>query len=276
MKIKEEIRMQKIYQLYSQKIYPKIEDTRGSHRLKMILRELSLKKLEKVNPENITDPFEEEWDNLIIIDSCRQDLFQESSGEKGWRYSKGSATPEYIEKNYSEGDFSDYVYIAGNPFLSKESFKELTGRKRGEVFHTVFETFNTGWDEQKGTVKPEETIQEAITAQKLFPDKKLIIHFMPPHYPFTTSVIEEDKDIDPWVLAENGKASPKKVINAYKDTIDYIIPYIEELNEELNGKTILTSDHGNYIGEAGVYGHPRDRKEKAVKKVPWVKMNNFN
>lgn len=259
---------EKIYQFYSRKIYPSVSSIRGATRLKFLMKELSLNKLEKVNMEECQNPFAEEWDNLIIIDSCRQDLFQKITGYQGSRYSLGSATPEYIEKNFSNGDFSNYVYIAGSPYFSDKRFEEITGREPLEVFHTVFKTFETGWSD--GLVKPEKTIEEALTAKKLFPQKKLVIHFMPPHYPFVTEIIDTDEQIDPWNLAENGKVAPEKVISAYEDNIEYIEPFIDELVSGLNGKSILTSDHGNFIGEAGTYGHPKYREEKAVKKVPWI------
>lgn len=263
---------EKAYRYYSTEIFPKVKGIRGFTRLKFALRELALSKLEKVREKEELDPFSRDWENLIIIDSCRQDFFEEETGYNGSRHSLASATPEYIEKNFSEGDFTDYVYIAGNPFFSETRFKEITGRERLEVFHTVFETFDTGWDDETGIVDPEKTIEDALTAQKLFPEKKLIIHFMPPHYPFITPLFEDDKDVDPWVLAENGELDPERAISAYKDSIQYIAPKVENLADELKGKTILTSDHANFVGEAGVYGHPKYRNEKAVKRVPWIEL----
>gem|GEM_PF-6048099 len=31
----------------------------------------------------------------------------------------------------------------------------------------------------------------------------------------------------------------------------------------------MTSDHGNYTGENGIYGHPEGHSAEAVRKVPW-------
>lgn len=49
----------------------------------------------------------------------------------------------------------------------------------------------TDWDEKSGVVRPEPLIRDAKNARKLFPDKKIIVHFMQPHVPFLTSDIEQ-------------------------------------------------------------------------------------
>ena len=111
----------------------------------------------------------------------------------------------------------------------------------------------------------------------MFPDKKIIVHFLPPHYPFVRKPISrggigpdlpERKD-SAWELAEKGKIDHRAVEEAYRDNIAYIDSYIGEIAEKLEGKTMLTSDHGNFVGEAGIYGHPKYRKERPLKEVPY-------
>jgi hypothetical protein len=85
---------------YNRYIYSKLNHIRGFTRGKKILEKLALAKVDDIKEQK--DPFEEEWDNLIIIDSCRQDFWREETGMEGYRYSKGSATPEYIRKNFSD------------------------------------------------------------------------------------------------------------------------------------------------------------------------------
>lgn len=269
----------KIYHLYRQKVFPKVKHIRGTTRLKDILENLALSRVESIDQNRATDIFEESWDNLIIIDACRQDFWQEETGMKGSRVTKGSTTGDYVERNFSEGDYEDYVYISANPHFSDTKFEELTGRKPEDVFHTVFKTFNTAWNEDYGTVMPEDTISDALTAQKLFPDKKLIIHFMPPHYPFIRKSVSEgispnlDKDYrnsSPWKLAEKNQLNHEIVEEGYRDNMNLIQDYVKKLEENLKGETTLTSDHGNLVGEAGFYGHPAKRDEKALRKVPFV------
>ncbi|TKX67638.1 hypothetical protein [Halorubrum sp. GN11GM_10-3_MGM] len=58
---------------------------------------------------------EKDWDNLIILDACRYDLFQEVSevdGELSPAVSLGSSTGEFMRKNFGGGEFLDLVYIS--------------------------------------------------------------------------------------------------------------------------------------------------------------------
>lgn len=39
--------------------------------------------------------------------------------------------------------------------------------------------------------------------------------------------------------------------------------------EVVQGKTVLTSDHGNLVGENNLYGHPAESKAKVLREVSW-------
>ena len=58
----------------------------------------------------------EKWDNLIILDSCRYDVFKQVidefdiRGKLGVRLSRGSTTHEFLRENF-KGDFKDIIYI---------------------------------------------------------------------------------------------------------------------------------------------------------------------
>lgn len=271
----------KLYSYYLKKVFPKVNSIRGTTRLKKALKTIALIGVPKIDEEEVIDIFEKEWDNLIIIDACRQDFWEQETGMDGSRVSKASATIEYIEKNFSSGDYSDYVYISANPQFSDWKFEKLTGRKPEEVFHSIFKTFDSDWDKEKNTVMPEDTIRDTLLAQKLFPNKKLIVHFLPPHYPFirkpTTqggiSKNLEGRADSAWNYAESGELRHRTVEEGYRDNIRYIKSYIDELGEELEGKTILTSDHGNFVGEGGSYGHPPYRNESPLRTVPYVELD---
>ena len=272
--------LEDLYRFYNRNVFPKINHIRGTTRFKLILRDLLLRDVEKVNYEDEHDIFSQEWENLIIIDACRQDYWEEETGMEGSRISKASSTYEYIEDYFSKGDYSDFVYVSANPQFSDKQFKELTGRKPEEVFHSIFKTFNTDWDDDAKTVLPKDTIRDGLTARKMFPDKRVIIHFLPPHYPFVREPVTKGgfgseksaRTESAWDLAEKGKVEQKVVEDAYRDNMRYIYNHILDLAEKLGGKTFLTSDHGNFVGENGVYAHPKNRMEKPVKKVPWTEI----
>ena len=260
---------------YMKNIFYRMRERRGFTRIKMVLDSLAERYAEKSDrPEfNI---FEKDWDNLLILDACRLDLYEEVEGKTDGRTSLGSSTAEFVEKNFSEGDFSDVVYVTGNPHFSKKLFSELTGRDPDKTFHEVFHTYMTDWNEENGTVLPESLIRDSITAKKLFPDKKIVIHFMQPHHPFVNSEIEndsamvgKDKANKIWSRLEREEFSKEEIWKAYRENLDYILNEIEEFTEDLEGKTAITSDHGNAVGESTFYGHPKEVNTKELREVPW-------
>ena len=271
--------IQKLYREYSSRIYRNYRHIRGTWRAKHILQKLLVKGLEEPekDPESI---FSEDWDTLLILDACRHDLYEEVNGPTEKRTSLASKTPGFISATFSERDCSDTVLVTGNPHYSRKHFKELTGREVEEVFHEVFHTYQDDWDYEENTVMPETLIRDAETARKLFPDKKIIIHFMQPHYPFVNSELEkggirpdldhEKEDFSIWQKAEMGDYSKEELWKTYKENLEFIMAEIEEYIEGLEGKTVITSDHGNLVGENGLYGHPGLKKPvKQLREVPW-------
>lgn len=268
--------IQKIYRSYVKAYYKWLKGKRGFWRLKRELTRFVMRdRIEDFDRDPVT---ELEWDNLIILDAARHDLYEEVNGETDSRITLGSQSTEYIEKTFSEGDFPDIVYITANPFFNEKKFKEITGRKPEDVFHEVFHTYMEDWNEEENTVMPESLVRDAKTAEKLFPDKRKIIHFMQPHYPFIESDlsnkglnpdIEAERGLSLWQKAELGEYDKDELWNAYRQNLEYVMPYAKELADALQGKTVITADHGNLVGEKGMYGHPRGLKVKELRKVPW-------
>lgn len=243
----------------------------------MALYYLALQQVEKIEkePDSI---FSYDWDNLVILDACRQDTFEEVTGMSGSRITKSSMSRGFVKENFSKGDYSDIVYITANPFFAEENFEKLTGRKPEDVFHEVFHTYETDWDEEEHTVMPESVYRDAETAEKLFPDKKKIIHFMQPHHPFIgfdmvekgfEDIIEKGIDKSEWDLAMRGEIDHETVYSAYRENLKKAMPYVSKI-AGFEGKTMVTADHGNMMGENGLYWHPPKSSARALRHVPMV------
>lgn len=264
---------------YKHKVYPKVKHIRGTTRLKRLFDSLAYVGIPKYEgqPESIFEAGE--WDNCFILDACRIDLYNEAFTDAEKRVSVGSSSADYVARTYSKGDFSDVVYVSGNPHTSKEKFKELTGRDPVNVFHEIFQTWDTDWVEGEGRPSTEAIIRDARTAKKLFPDKKLVVHFMKPHHPFENfDVSGFDKPLkgnykeSVWAYGELGEISWDQIWNGYKHNLKNIMNDVIPLANELKGVTVLTSDHGNLVGENGMGHHPGNRNEKPLREVPWVKL----
>ncbi|MDK2781504.1 MAG: hypothetical protein PWR13_532 [Archaeoglobi archaeon] len=225
----------------------------------------------------------EDWDNLIILDACRYDTFTEVYGECDYRISKGSSTIEFLRKNLSGKRFLDTVYVTANPFVNRFS----------SSFYKVISVWKDGWNDDLGTVLPEVMVEYALEAESKYPDKRLIIHFIQPHYPYIgdpevnkvvflkewCKEMASGKDV-PDVIAKllRNETNNERIRKAYKKTLKLVLPHALKLAKELEGKTVITSDHGEAFGEFAfpfpikVYGHPSDLHIPVLVKIPWLEI----
>lgn len=234
--------------------------------------------------ENGINIFEEDWDTLVILDACRYDMFAERSslpGDLRRVESRGSSTREFLHGNFAGRDLRDTVYVTGNPQLY-EYADEIDVTFHDEVH--IWQ--DDGWDEELGTVSPETTTEYALDAAANYPNKRLIVHYLQPHYPFTGSdttfdkghLMNSDSDApDFWNQLTDGtmQVPEDTVWGAYLDNLESVLPFVQDLMEELNGKTVVTSDHGNMINERAfpipirIWGHPRGIHTRSLVDVPW-------
>lgn len=265
----------KIYINYRYHIFPKINNIRGSTRLKESLQKATLKQLEKIEetPESIFE--KTDWDNLIILDACRYDFYNEIvKDDVEYRISLGSMSKEHLEKTYKErSGLSNIAYISANGHFTKNKLKEIIDT---QPFGVLYETILNRWDEEKGTVMPDSVRKDAENAEKLFPEKRKIIHFNQPHIPYIDyekpqkrEEIRETAKNNAHRLAEKGQIPQSRIAEEYKKNIRLAIKEVNKLIPKLSGKTVITADHGELLGENGLYGHPYGGNAKVLRKVPW-------
>lgn len=222
---------------------------------------------------------QQDWDNLVILDACRYDLFEEvfpHNGELESFTSRGSNTPEFLESNFVGREFHDTVYVSANPQTERIGIEEC--------FHAYIRLWESGWDEEARTVWPDTVADRALEAAEQYPNKRLIVHFIQPHYPFLgetgqtiehrtitgAGVLYDDTEHESvWKRLEAGEIDEETVQRAYRENLELAIPAVKRLMEGLNGKTVVTSDHGNSFGRAGIYGHPRKCYLPCLIEVPW-------
>jgi len=242
---------------------------------------------------------EADWDTLIVLDACRTDLFEERADVD--RYdeyrtvtSRGSATQEWVRQNFAGRSFGDMVYVTANPFVSREA---------GDAFHEIYEPWVSEFDEETRTVLPEQTTETAIRAHRDHPDKRIVVHYMQPHHPFVTAPelqfhgwqiddfegwkekqeetglkddVKKGRPHTPWDALYMGLVSKEAVWDAYGDNLTRTLDSVSELLDEIEGRTVLTSDHGNMLGERTfplplqVYGHPSGIRNSELVDVPWA------
>jgi len=236
------------------------------------------------------DVIEEDWDVLYILDGCRFDIYQESTGKDDfeYRYSPGSESREFMEACFCERTLHNTVYVTANPH---------TPATIGEgVFHDTIPLYGTGWDSELETVPPEAVTEALISAADNYPNKRLIAHYMQPHFPFigpTGRSLDQvglpkgsfaDSSPDPdqtvrnvWRNLQYGisDVSRDTVIKAYRENLELVLDSLNRPLSEITGKAVITADHGNLIGEwtwplpARGYGHDKGAHLEGVLKIPW-------
>jgi hypothetical protein len=225
---------------------------------------------------------EEDWDNLIILDACRYKEFKEQNtqeGELSKFESAASQSWEFMQKNFVNRELHDTVYVSANPF---------TPRIEDGVFHSLISLLDD-WDEEEQTVLPETVVERALEVNEEYPNKRLIVHFMQPHYPFlgpTGQSIDhrgyhtDDDEPNVWEILQwrhegYGNFDEETVRQAYRENVDIAIDAAGELIDELTGKSVVTADHGALIGErlspipVRGYGHSVGIRVPEVTEVPW-------
>lgn len=225
----------------------------------------------------------QDWDNLIVLDGCRYDLFENMcffDGTLSSVISRGSATTEWLRGNFADRKAYDTVYVTANPMLQHRA-DTVNG-----VFHDIVHVWDDAWDWEQGTSRPEDVADVAIKAAKQYPNKRLIIHFLQPHYPFIDwesdvgEIDPDEPDYFPFWMKVRLKeidVTRREVWDAYRENLKLALPHVERCVNELSGKTVTTADHGNVFGQQvgrlpnQEWGHPPGVYSKELVKVPWFK-----
>lgn len=233
----------------------------------------------------------QDWDTLILLDSCRYDYFKEVNYIQGTLkkvVSGGSHSKEFIRYNFMNKQNHDTVYITSNPYGIK--FKEHTN------FFTTINLLDK-WDEEFETVLPSDVQTAAINAASQYPNKRLIIHFMQPHMPHIgekSKEIRQKLSVGGWSggideleeqktkysifdAVSDGEITHYELRESYKQSLKIVLDHVETLVDRIEGKKIISSDHGELLGEKLLpflgprkYSHHTDLKTPELRLVPWL------
>jgi len=227
------------------------------------------------------DVMKQDWDNLIILDACRADIFEEVANlgkfdEYRRVTSKASATPEFVDKVYSGNEFGDTVYVNSNPHISRDA---------PDSFHYRYDLWSEAFNEEHQTVMPESSKEWGIKAESEYPDKRLIIHYNQPHGPY---IGEKQLIWDHSLARGSGEALQKGLITesefraAYVSNLKAALPTALDLASELTGRTVITADHGELFGKrhfpipVRAYAHPPGLRDPDLTTVPWAVIKGDN
>ena len=244
-----------------------------------IVRELNLLyhrrlRLHDYNHDGV-DIFAEDWDNLILLDACRYDEFErhwDYGGQLEHRTSRGSSSNEFVRGNFRGRELLDTVCVTANGwYLNIDEFE----------VHAMIPLVEQEYrDEKTGAVLPKTVTKHAKRAAKQYPHKRLVIHYMQPHTPYIGSTGREyfpefrvRSDLDR--VNASGEIDTEKLRAAYRENLELVVDEVGSLLEALDGKTVVSADHGEMLGERHFpipvrdYMHPHGIDNEVLTKVPW-------
>ncbi len=226
--------------------------------------------------ESGVDVFAADWDTLVILDACRYDAFRARSelpGDTERRVSRGSMTPEWVRANFANRRLHDTVYVTANG-----NYARVADEIDAELHRVVGlweDEHRVGPDD--AVLLPETVTEAAVDAYEQHPNKRLLVHYVQPHYPYVGPTGRERFDPTETLtsLASAGDLSSLPVRQAYRENLDLVLSEVERLLETVEGRTVVTSDHGELLGERlwpvpmRDYGHPGGIYVEDLVTVPW-------
>ncbi|AXG08171.1 hypothetical protein DU500_15440 [Haloplanus rubicundus] len=224
----------------------------------------------------------QDWDNLLILDACRADYFeaQHEFDETPTRVvSPGKMSWEFMQETFVGREFHDTIYITTNPFAT---------RLPEDTFFKI-EYLLDEWDDDIGTIHPQDVVEATVAAHEEYPNKRLLVHFMQPHRPYlgpTAETLRERVDLvgyrnqgdglQIWGAVKEKKVTVEEVRTAYSESLDIALDEVETLLERVGGKSVITADHGEMLGErvfpftSRVWGHSEGFSTPPLREVPWL------
>jgi len=228
------------------------------------LRNINLRALEYFHPS------EEEWDYLIILDAMRYDYFAYlwiwHEHTKPY-YSLGSCTLDFLQalRPLNMPCFTSHPFVLG----AKGRFREL---------------IDCGWNNYLGTALPEYITHAFLGLGK---PKPTVLWYLQPHHPYIGGFrvpvpiwrgLKMVPQKDTSRLLEQLKRDGL-LLRAYEDNARYIIHHIYfKLLPHLQGRIIITSDHGEGLGEPyqsgekPVFSHPCGSGSSELRIVPVLRL----
>lgn len=238
------------------------------------------------NPRG-TNVIEQDWDNLIILDACRYDFFEEVNtlpGDLEAIESLGSHSNEYVRANFGgDTEHHDLVIVSGNGFYVINEQRPEFDLAVHDV-HIIDEYDRTDVQRkfskerpERDWIHPEATTEYARRFNEKYPKKRLLIHYHQPHSPYIGPTGMEYFEELPHKHdgTETLETTHDVLRQAYRENLEIVLAEVEELLEDLVGKTVITADHGDFLGERDFpvpirrYGHPYGVYHEKLVKVPW-------
>lgn len=251
-----------------------------------------------------TNVFEAYWDLLLILDTCRPDALRTVSDEYDFidqvdeRWSVGGDSWEWLANTFDD-EYSHIIqntaYITSNPNsktvlenklelnhannrIKRKKVKRL--RKYGdfnlvdpEEFGEYHSLYKYNIDQNHGMYPSPRVVSDyGIITDRDDDLDRIILHYMPPHWPFIASTDGDDPRLDNEMnrTTKLQKEPRDHTFEAYLDNLRWGLNEVSLVLENMDrDNVVLTADHGTAFSKY-LPSHLSGSVNPRVRKVPWV------
>jgi hypothetical protein len=237
--------------------------------------------------ELLRDLLKEDSFTLIILDACRYDIFSKIyrkylSGTLVKAESLGSNTFEWMPKAFSLQGFREVKVFSAHPAINSLGIEHSGFRATEFLPKKIIDIWECCWNEDFNTVLPQE-LTKCVIKEGL--DRKNLIWYMQPHFPWllnkdlSKKLINEsirNKTHPEMLIREKIKISllsRNDVVKCYVYNLQCALRSVSDLIrniKKITDRIIVTSDHGELLGEYGFFAHYPNMPLPELIIVPWL------
>ena len=226
---------------------------------------------------------------IIIMDACRALTFLNvyyKLGRQKWlgKYDHefslvsngGCVNTEHWYWTHLDRAQPDTMLIGGHP-IGWGLYSKIEGRLMKDWFGSALPTWK-----HNTFPEPKHTLEVAAS---YCGDKRLLVHLIPPHLPFMAPMGKALHDKLNANQVEYGfkgggptsyelmqaygrTGNWEELLACYRESVAYGLMMIEQFVDRLPSPIVITSDHGEMIGENNRYNH--DMLCPVIENVPWL------
>ncbi len=223
--------------------------------------------------------------------------------------SEGSITPEWLKNTFHNQYMEDVVYVSANPYVNSTDVQSIEGFDSREHFGKIVDVWDYGWDEEERTVLPSTVNQnaekengkmivhymqphppycnlpfEGFEGQRGLHKKESPLKKIPAKLRQAINKILGRRlvqNLTRWSgLRPEGitESVAEKYDNntlrlAYLANLKRVLSRLPNLlSQREDDNIVITSDHGQLLGEGGLYGHFHRSTHHILREVPWLEV----
>jgi hypothetical protein len=224
---------------------------------------------------------------LIVMDAGRYDTFERLhrrhlNGSLKPSYSHVSSTHEWLTRNLPVLSQNTPTIFSSHPFINSKGIPVGGLRVTDHLpKEKIIDLWESHWNQGLGTVQPQE-INKVFSSTD--PQDRNILWYIQPHFPWISDptlsrrLIEEsdqagtrlDRHLADQI--ERGNLSRDRVRRTYEANLDTVLHSVSKLVDSLADsveRIVVTSDHGELLGEHGLCLHRSNLQLPELTTVPW-------